>query len=123
MNAQQFLVGAIVFAGICWLILAALFTGFSPTPALTYVFYAVLALAITCTLVPAVYYLHARFGDARENPRWGRYIRQALWPGVLAAFFLWLNSLQALSIPALVLGICIAGLMELVVLRPAKSES
>jgi len=122
-NARQFVVGAIVFGGICWLTLAALVTGFSPSPALTYAFYILLALAITGTLVPVVYYLHVRFRDARERPRWARYIRQSLWPGALAAFYLWLNSLSALSVPAFLLGICIAGLFELVVLRPADSES
>lgn len=122
MDARQFVIGAVVFAAICWLTLAALVTGFSPTPVLAYVFYALLALGITGTLVPVVYYFHLRFGDARENPRWIRYIRQSLWVGALVSFYLWLNSLSALSVPAFLLGVCIAGLVEFVVLRPAQSE-
>lgn len=122
MDGRQFVIGAIVFAAICWLTLAALVTGFSPTPALAYVFYALLALGVSSTLIPIVYYLHVRFGDARENPRWFGYIRQSLWFGALAAFYLWLNSLRALNVPAFLLGVCIAGLVEFVVLRPAQQE-
>lgn len=122
MDGRQFAVGAIVFALICWLTLAALVTGFSPEEPLIYLFYGLLALGVSSTLMPLVYFLHLRFGDARENPRWFRYIRQSLWIGVLAAFYLWLNSLRALSAPALLLGICIAALVELVILRPSRTE-
>lgn len=122
MDGRQFAVGAMVFALICWLTLAALVVGFPPEEPLTYLFYALLALSVSSTLMPVVYYLHVRFGDARDNPRWFRYIRQSLWIGVLATFSLWLHSLRALSAPAILLGICIAALVELVILRPAKTE-
>ncbi|GAB4402583.1 MAG: hypothetical protein Kow00123_13010 [Anaerolineales bacterium] len=122
MDGRQFAVGAIVFALICWLTLAALVTGFSPTEPLIYLFYALLALGVSGTLMPVVYYLHVRFGGDRDNPRWFRYIRQSLWIGALVAFYLWLNSLRALSVPALLLGICIAALVELVILRPSSTE-
>lgn len=122
MDGKQFAVGAVVFALICWLTLAALVTGFSPEGPLTYLFYALLALGASSTVMPVVYYLHVRFGDGRENPRWFRYIRQSLWVGTLAAFYLWLNSLRALSAPALLLGICIVALMELFVLRSPNTE-
>jgi len=121
-DGRQFAVGAVVFALICWLTLAALVVGFAPEEPLTYLFYALLALAVSGTLMPIVYYLHVRFGDARENPRWFRYIRQSLWVGALAAFYLWLNSLRTLSVPAILLGVCIAALVELIILRPAKME-
>ena len=123
MDARQFVVGAIVFAAICWLTLVALVTGFSPTPVLATTFYALLALGVSGVLIPFVYYLHLRFGDARDNPRWFRCIRQSLWFGALAAFYLWLNSLRALTVPAFLLGVCIAGLVEFVVLRPARSDN
>lgn len=121
-DARQFLIGAIVFAAICWLTLAALVTGFSPSPLLAYVFYGLLTLGVSSTMIPVVYFFHLRFGDAREAPRWIRYIRQSFWIGALVTFYLWLNSLRALSIPAFLLGICIAGMVEFVVLRPATSD-
>ncbi len=122
MDGKQFAVGAVVFALICWLTLAALVTGFSPEGPLPYLFYALLALGASSTVMPVVYYLHVRFGDGRDNPRWFRYIRQSLWVGVLAAFYLWLNGLRALSVPALLLGICIVALVELFVLRSPDTE-
>lgn len=122
MDGRQFVVGAFVFALICWLTLAALVTGFSPQGPLIYLFYALLALGVSSTLMPVIYYLHIRFGGDRENPRWFRYIRQSLWIGALVAFYVWLNSLRALSVPALLLGICIVVLVELYVLRPVSTE-
>lgn len=122
MDGRQFSVGALVFALICWLTLAAVVVGFSPEEPLIYLFYALLVLGVSSTLMPIVYYAHVRFGDGRENPRWFRYIRQSLWIGALAAFYLWLNSLRALSAPAFLLGICIVALVELIILRPAKTE-
>lgn len=122
MDGRQFAVGAIVFALICWMTLAALVVGFSPEGPLVYLFYALVVLGVSSTLMPLVYFLHWRFGDGRENPRWFRYIRQSLWVGALVAFYLWLNSLRALSVPAFLLGMCIVALVELIILRPSKTE-
>ncbi len=122
MDGRQFVVGAVVFALICGLSLTALVVGFSPEEPLTYLFYALVALGVSSALMPIVYYLHIRFGDGRENPRWFRYVRQSLWIGALTAFYLWLNTLRTLSVPAILLGICIVALVEVIILRPARME-
>ncbi len=123
MDTRQVLITAVVLAFIGWLAVAALVTGFSPGPVLAYVFLALVALSVGATLLPVIYYLHLRFGDARQRPRWLRYTRQSLWIGVLVSFYLWLSSLRALSVPAALLGMCIVALIELVILKPAESES
>ncbi len=123
MEARQALITAVVLAFIGWLVVAALLTGFSPGPVQEYAFYALVALSMGATLLPVIYYLHLRFGDAEQRPRWGRYVRQSLWVGILTSFYLWLSSLRALTIPAVLLGVCIVALIETVLLRPAKSES
>jgi hypothetical protein len=122
MDARQVLVAAVVLALICWLSLAAVITSFSPESGVLVAFYVLALLAIGATLLPVVYYLHLRFGSASERPRWGRYIRQSLWVGILLSFYLWLSSLRALTVPAALLSLCIVALIELVVLRPAKQE-
>lgn len=122
MEARQALITAVVLAFIGWLVVAALVTGFSPGPGLTYAFHVLVALSVGATLLPAVYYLHLRFGDAEQQPRWGRYARQSLWVGILASFYLWLSSLRALTVPAALLGVCIVALIEVILLKPAKSE-
>ena len=70
MDARQTLITAVVLAFIGWLAAAALVTGFSPGLALGYVFLVLVALSTAATLLPVVYYLHLRFGDAKQNPRW-----------------------------------------------------
>lgn len=121
MDARQFLITAVVLALFCWLTLIAVVTVFPPEPVTVPVFHVLLGLGVSATVAPVVYFLHWQFGDARERPRWLRYARQSLWIGVLVAFDLWLYRLQALSTPALLLGICVVALLELVVLRPSRS--
>lgn len=123
MDTRQTLITAVVLAFIGWLAAAALVTGFSPGPVLRYVFLVLVALSTAATLLPVVYYLHLRFGDAKQNPHWWRYVRQSLWVGVLVSFCLWLSSLQALSVPVVLLGVCIVALIEIVILKPVRSES
>jgi len=122
-DARQFLITAVVLALFCAMTLVALVTVFPPEPVTVPVFYALLALGVSAAVAPVVYLFHRQLGDARERPRWLRCARQSLWIGVLAAFDLWLYRLQALSVPALLLGICVVALLELVVLRPSRAET
>jgi hypothetical protein len=75
-------------------------------------FYALLFVAVTATMIPPIAYLNARFGRIRKkNVYRMRFVRQSVWVGVCAVLIAWLQSRRVLS---LLLGFILAAVFILV---------
>jgi hypothetical protein len=117
MAMRQLLITVIVLAFVFWLTLGVLVTSVAPEPPATWAFLALFFLALSTTLVPPIYYLHLRFGDARKTARPATYVRQAFLIGGLVAYCLWMQTLQSLSLGIVLMGVAIVGIIELFVAR------
>jgi len=80
-------------------------------------FYALLALAVSATLAPAVAYLDRRFsaGGGRRH-RW-RFVRQSLWCGLCLASWAWLQSVREFNLAYAVLIAIVFLAVELLFIR------
>ena len=121
MDMRQVLFTVVVLAFIFWLTLGVLVSSVAPEPPATYAFMGLLFLALTCSLVPPIYYLHLRFGTARKVSRPARYVRQGALIGALVAYCLWLQSLQGLSVGVALMGVAIVVIVEAVLARQAEA--
>jgi hypothetical protein len=121
MAMRQLLITMVVLAFVFWLTLGVLVTSVAPEPPATWAFLGLLLLALSTTLVPPIYYLHLRFGSARQSARPGRYVRQAFLIGGLVAYCVWMQSLQSLSAAVILMGVAIVAIIELFIARQPEA--
>jgi hypothetical protein len=66
-----------------------------------WLFFLLLSMAVTCTVLPFIRYFNVRFTPLnRELPPSGVIIRQSVWVGLYAAICAWLQIPRVLSLPA-----------------------
>lgn len=77
------------------------------------VFFAMLFVAITSTVMPPVAYLNARFAQA-SNPRTQRvrFVRQSIWLGVFVVVAGWLQARRVLTLTLALILIAVLALTE-----------
>lgn len=95
------LIAALVLMGVGWGGLAVLVLNSPPRiGAELWVFFLLLHMAITGTVLPAVRYLNVRlFPITEEPPPGGVIVRQSIWIGLFVVACAWLQILRVLSIP------------------------
>ncbi|CAG0970279.1 MAG: hypothetical protein IAE83_13845 [Anaerolinea sp.] len=87
-----------IMAGTGWVLLYRLVTGSLPLAFPRWLFFILLYVAITGTIMPLVWYLNQRF--SRYRPATGGVIlRQSMWFGMFAVVVAWLQMTRALSAP------------------------
>jgi len=92
------LIGAGIMAGIGWVLLYRLIAGSPPLALQRWLFFILLYISVTGTVLPLVWYLNARF--SRFYPATGGIIlRQGMWFGLYAVTAAWLQMTRALTAP------------------------
>jgi hypothetical protein len=96
---------ALLLITIGWTGLYLLMATTLPTVGPRWLFFFLLAIAVTGTALPFIWLLHKRFGKPPRAPA-SVLVRQALWVAVLAALGVWLQINRALTLSlAIMLGI------------------
>jgi hypothetical protein len=101
------LIAAFVFMTIGWVGLYELVTTTIPRVGQRWIFFLLLQMAVTGTVLPFVRYLNVRFTPVTSDlPPGGVLVRQAIWVGLFAVMCAWLQILRILSLPiAFLLGL------------------
>ncbi|HEY70757.1 MAG TPA: hypothetical protein G4O08_09255 [Anaerolineae bacterium] len=103
-NHGSLLAAAILLAVGGWLGLWLVVNYTLPTIGSRWMFFLLLTLAVSGSVLPLVWLLHRRFGGPRPAPA-GVLLRQGLWAGLLASLCVWLQINRNLTLPlAFVLG-------------------
>jgi hypothetical protein len=90
------LVAGAIMAGGGWVLLYRLVVGSPPLAFPRWLFFILLYIAVTGTVLPLVWYLNGRF--SRYHPPTGSVIlRQGMWFGLLAVTLAWLQMTRALN--------------------------
>jgi hypothetical protein len=90
------LVAGAIMAGGGWVLLYRLVVGSPPLAFPRWLFFILLYMAVTGTVLPLVWYLNGRF--SRYHPPTGSVIlRQGMWFGLLAVTLAWLQMTRALN--------------------------
>ncbi|GAB1421571.1 hypothetical protein MASR2M15_17440 [Anaerolineales bacterium] len=99
------LVASLFLAVICWL--AAYQLVMTRLPRISgdlWLFFLLLQIAITTTVLPIVRYLNVRFTSMdRPVPAVGVIVRQSVWVGLFVVTCIWLQIPRALSLPIMIL--------------------
>ncbi|MEP7287942.1 MAG: hypothetical protein ABI947_19495 [Chloroflexota bacterium] len=91
------LIAAGIMAGVGWVLLYRLVTGPAPLAFPRWLFFILLYIAVTGTVLPLIWYLNQRF--SRYSPvTGGILLRQGMWCGLFAVTAAWLQTLRALSV-------------------------
>jgi hypothetical protein len=103
---------AILIAVLSWLAIWGVIqlpvTG--PTRALLFV---LLFCGITCTVMPPISYLNARFGRCLNQRTFrSRFVRQSIWLGLLATVLAWLQMRRILTTTLAMILTAVFGLIE-----------
>jgi hypothetical protein len=89
-----------VFMVVGWLGLYQLVTTTIPRVGQRWIFFLLLQIAVTGTVLPFVRYLNIRFTPVTSDlPPGGVLVRQAIWIGLFAVMCAWLQILRILSLP------------------------
>lgn len=87
-----------IMAGVGWVLLYRLIVGSPPLAFPRWLFFILLYISVTGTVIPFVWYLNNRF--SRYNPATGGIIlRQGMWFGLFAVTAAWLQMTRALTPP------------------------
>jgi hypothetical protein len=94
------LVAAVLMIGVGWAGLAYLITTQTPRiGAELWLFFILLHLAVTGTVLPVIRYLNVSLFAGRGIPPGGVIVRQSVWVGLYVVICAWLQILRALSVP------------------------
>ena len=95
------LAAALAMGVLAWLGLAALIVTHPPRiGGQLWLFFVLLCVAVTCTVLPFVRYLNVRFTPlSRDLPPSGVILRQSVWFGLFVIVCAWLQILRVLSVP------------------------
>lgn len=98
------LVAGVVFMVIGWLGLYQLVTTTLPRVGQRWLFFVLLQIAVTGTVLPFVRYLNVRFTPVTDNlPPGGVIVRQAIWAGLFVVMCAWLQVPRILNLPIAIL--------------------
>ncbi len=104
------LIGAGIMAGVGWVLLYRLVVGSLPLALQRWLFFILLYVAVTGTVLPFVWYLNVRFSRFYAATG-GIILRQGMWFGLFAVTATWLQMTRALSTPtAFFLGLAMAAI-------------
>lgn len=89
-----------------------------------WLFFLLLQIAVTGTVLPIVRYLNVRFTSTRDEvPPGGVIVRQAIWIGLFVVTCAWLQIPRALTIPIAVFIVIVLGVVEaLIRVRELSAE-
>src|SRR5262249_12998127 len=94
------LIAGVFFMIVGWLGLFQLVTTTLPRVGQRWVFFLLLQIAVTGTVLPFVRYLNVRFTPVTADlPPGGVLVRQAIWVGLFAVTCAWLQIPRILSLP------------------------
>jgi hypothetical protein len=94
------LIAALVMIVVGWGGLYQLVTTTLPRVGQRWLFFMLLQIAITGTVLPFVRYLNARFTPVSvELPPGGVIVRQSVWVGLIAVMYAWLQIPRVLTLP------------------------
>ena len=94
------LISGVVFMLVGWLGLFQLVTTTLPRVGQRWIFFLLLQIAVTGTVLPFVRYLNVRFTPVTADlPPGGVLVRQAIWVGLFAVMCAWLQIPRILSAP------------------------
>jgi hypothetical protein len=94
------LVAAVIMIAVGWLGLYQLVTTTLPRVGQRWLFFLLLHIAVTGTVLPFVRYLNARFTPVDvELPPGGVLVRQSIWIGLIAVMYAWLQIPRVLTLP------------------------
>ena len=95
------LAAALIMGVLAWLGLAALIVTQPPRiGGQLWLFFVLLCVAVTCTVLPFVRYLNVRLTPlSRDLPPSGVILRQSVWFGLFVIICAWLQILRVLSVP------------------------
>lgn len=96
------MVSAAVLAGLGWLGLLLLLSSTLPTVGPRWLFFFLLACALTGTVLPFIWLLHRRFAEARSAPS-STLLRQALFFTLYVEICTWLQINRSLSLSMAIL--------------------
>jgi hypothetical protein len=98
------LIAGVVFMLIGWLGLYQLVTTSLPLVGQRWLFFILLQLAITGTVLPFVRYLNVRFTPVTADlPPGGVIVRQSIWIGLFVVMCAWLQIPRVLTLPMAIL--------------------
>lgn len=94
------LLAAFVLAGVGWLGLIQLVSATLPLAFPRWLFFILLFIAVTGTVLPFVRYLNVRFTpEELPYPDGGVILRQSIWFGLFAVMCAWLQIPRVLTVP------------------------
>ena len=99
---RNLMISAAIMAGLGWLGLLLLLLGTVPTVGPRWLFFFLLAVALTGTALPFIWLLHRRFDGEREAPA-TTLLRQALLFALFGEICTWLQINRSLSLSLAVL--------------------
>ena len=99
---RSLMISAAILAGLGWLGLLLLLSSTLPTVGPRWLFFFLLAFALTGTVLPFIWLLHRRFADARSAPS-STLLRQALFFTLYAEICTWLQINRSLSLSMAIL--------------------
>jgi hypothetical protein len=111
-NDKRWTWTAILIAVLSWLgiwgVIQLPVTGTTRTVLLVLLF-----CGITCTVMPPVSYLNARFGGCRNRRTFqSRFVRQSIWLGLLVTVLAWLQMQRILTTTLAMILTAVFGLIE-----------
>jgi len=92
------LIAAGIMAGIGWVLLWQLVSTAAPLAFPRWLFFILLYLAVTGTVLPLLWYLNQRFSQTSPITG-GILLRQGMWCGLFAVIAAWLQMTRALTLP------------------------
>lgn len=98
------LIAGVIFMLVGWLGLVQLVLTTLPRVGQRWLFFLLLQIAVTGTVVPFVRYLNVRFTPlTAELPPGGVIVRQSIWIGLFVSLCMWLQIPRVLNLPIAVL--------------------
>lgn len=91
------LLAAGIMAGVAWVLLYRLIVGSPPLAFQRWLFFILLYVAVTGTVLPFIWYLNQRF--SRRPTGGGIILRQGMWFGLFSVTATWLQMTRALTGP------------------------
>lgn len=118
------LIAGIIFMIVGWGGLFQLITTTLPRVGQRWIFFLLLQIAITGTVLPFVRYLNVRFTPITADvPPGGVLVRQAIWLGLFAVLCAWLQIPRILNLPiAFFLGLVLAVIEAFLRSREIRNE-
>ena len=109
---------AIILAAIGWVGLYELTNLVGPEqPGALYLFFALLFLAVTATLLPAALYLNQRLAPGATSRDPLRFFRQSAWAGIAVGVSAWLQMHRAFNVGFALVIILIFVALEVLIVR------